>query len=58
MKKCAYCGKERPDNELVEGKIICREDDHYTRKQKVVTVTRLYCKDAPCRGNDQMAQEG
>jgi len=56
--KCAYCGKERPLEELKEGKIICRERDTFSGKQKIVTKNKLFCKDAPCQGYYQMGEEG
>ena len=62
MAKCAYCGKERPDNELKAGKIIYRTRKyHYGKCKHVACVaekTNLYCKDGPCHGYDQMAHEG
>lgn len=58
MGRCAYCGKERPLDELEPGKISFIGYDSTIRKRKVMTETNLYCKDGPCHGYDQMGHEG
>jgi hypothetical protein len=55
--KCAYCGKERPEEEMKPSKIIF-QDRHPGGKAFVNSKTLLYCGDGPCAGNDQMAHEG
>ncbi len=54
--KCAYCGKTRPIEEMKQGEIFHRAT--YYGKRVTERVTNWYCADSPCRGNDQMAQEG
>jgi hypothetical protein len=54
--KCAYCGKERPENEMYEEEIIFR-----TRIKGKAALGRkkgMYCKETKCGGKDQMAHEG
>lgn len=57
-KKCAYCGKERPVEEVAQGKIIFRDRNPYTRKAFVNSKANWYCIDKGCHGYDQMAHEG
>lgn len=56
-KKCAYCGKERPINELKKGNIHYIGRDGAGRKASL-TKTNYYCHDKPCHGFDQMGHEG
>jgi hypothetical protein len=61
IKKCAYCGKERPIEEMKQGTITFRNskyDSRGKRKQFVDKKTNWYCNDTSCHGNDQMAHEG
>ena len=51
-KKCAYCNKERIASELFTRKLT------YIMNKTVCHDYRLYCKDSPCAGYDQMAHEG
>ena len=57
MKKCAYCGKERPENEMKQGKIHFR-DRKPGGKAFVDSKINWYCKGEGCHGYDQMAHEG
>jgi hypothetical protein len=52
IKKCAYCGSERPLSELKKSKLT------YIMNKQVRQDYRLYCHDKPCAGHDQMAHEG
>ena len=56
--KCAYCGKERPQEELERGKITFIGYNSILRKRKVETKENWYCADNDCYGNDQMSHEG
>lgn len=56
--RCAYCGSERPTDEMKRGKIIFRDRHPLTRKAFVNSKTNSYCADKPCHGDDQMAHEG
>ena len=58
MGRCAYCGKERPIDELKPGEIDFIDRNPYTGKRYVAHKTNLYCKDGPCHGYDQMGHEG
>lgn len=62
MPKCAYCGQERPNEELKQGTIITRgrKWDEWKRRNVACFTreTNLYCKDKGCQGYDQMAHEG
>lgn len=58
MGRCHYCRKERPMSELVPGEVSFIGSDPLTGKRKVMHETNLYCKDSPCHGYDQMANEG
>lgn len=49
---CAYCQKQNPPENLVDGTVIYRTGGGIARK------TQKYCKDKPCAGYDQMAHEG
>ncbi len=57
IERCAYCGKERPSEEMKSAKIIFR-DRHPGGKAFVNSKVNRYCADGPCAGNDQMAHEG
>lgn len=52
MDTCAYCGRERPTNEMTSGKIVVR---NYRQSGGIVWVDKLYCSDAECHGYDQIA---
>jgi len=56
--KCAYCGTERPTEEMHQATIIFRDRAPVTRKAFVNKKKRWYCKDKGCAGYDQMAHEG
>jgi hypothetical protein len=56
--KCAYCGQERPQEEMKQGEITFRDRNTYTGKAFVNNKINWYCKDKPCHGYDQMAHEG
>ena len=58
--KCAYCGKERPRNELKEGSItyLGLVWTGIRWKSEVKREVRLYCADNHCHGYDQMGHEG
>lgn len=60
--KCAYCGQERPTEELKQGTITVRVREWDPWKGKYVSTvekrTKHYCKDKNCHANDQMAHEG
>ena len=58
LKKCTYCGKERPVEEMKQGKITFRDRDQFTRKAFINSQTNWYCADKGCHGYDQMAHEG
>ena len=51
---CAYCGKQRKPEDMMHGTIFSRN----WKANNFKSPPRLYCKDAPCHGNDQMAHEG
>jgi len=62
IKRCAYCGKEKPVSEMFQHTIIGR-GNHWdiNRNRNVactVEFTSWYCKGTSCAGNDQMAHEG
>lgn len=52
LRKCAYCGKERPLSEMKQG----------TNRGKFVKFadkkTNWYCSDSSCHLHDQYAHEG
>ncbi len=56
--KCAYCGQDRPQEEMKQSKITFRDRNIYTGKAFVNNKISWYCKDKPCQGYDQMAHEG
>lgn len=60
--KCAYCGKEKPENEMFQHTIIGRgrKWDNYRRKEVacVVEFKNWYCKGTNCALHDQYAHEG
>lgn len=56
--RCAYCGAERPQEEMIIGKIIFRDRNPITRKAFINKKTNWYCKDKGCYRYDQMAHEG
>jgi len=49
---CAYCGKQNPPKNMIEGVVIYRMQKGIGRK------TGMYCKDKPCATHDQMGHEG
>ena len=49
---CAYCRKQNPLANLVDGKVI------YRMNGGVHTKTQKYCSDKPCASHDQMGHEG
>ena len=51
-KKCAYCGKERPESEMNQRKVR-----HY-HTQRNLDSLRWYCTDNGCAGYHQMSLEG
>lgn len=66
--RCAYCGAERPVEEMEQGKIVCRNSRPDPLRpgrwiQFVGEKTNWYCKASDSRGlkchsKDQMAHEG
>lgn len=56
--KCAYCGKERSAEEMLQATITFRDRNPITRKAFVNSKKQWYCKDSGCAGYDQMAHEG
>jgi len=56
--KCAYCGQERPQEEMKQGEIMFRDRNRITGKAFVNSKTNWYCADKGCHGYDQMAHEG
>ncbi|MCY6957925.1 hypothetical protein [Clostridium brassicae] len=55
---CAYCGSERPKEEMIRGEITFRDRNPITGKIFINKKTNWYCKDKGCAGYDQMAYEG
>ena len=58
---CAYCGKERLESEMHQGKLIFQNSkiNFFGEYQRFVDKKiNWYCKDKPCFANDQMAHEG
>jgi hypothetical protein len=49
---CAYCQKQNPPENMVDGTVIYRTGGGIASK------TQKYCKDKPCAGYDQMGHEG
>lgn len=56
--RCAYCGAERPKEEMHQAAIIFRDRNRNTGKSFVNKKTNWYCKDKGCARYDQMAHEG
>jgi hypothetical protein len=49
---CAYCGKERPQAEMIQRKVM-----HY-HTQRHLDKMMWYCKEGGCVGYHQMSLEG
>jgi hypothetical protein len=56
--KCAYCGQERPQEEMRQGEIIFRDRRRSRGKAFMNRKTNWYCADKNCNEYDQMAHEG
>lgn len=56
--KCAYCGKEKLEEEMILHEIVFRDINPITRKAFINTKKNWYCKGTGCAGYDQMAHEG
>ncbi len=52
-KRCAYCGKERPIEEMMESRLFYRKSSGAS-----ATAMKWYCNDTGCAGYDQMGHEG
>lgn len=55
--RCAYCGQQRPVNEMEKGMILYRGRNSLGQAA-VLRKKDWYCKDTYCRARDQMAHEG
>lgn len=60
LKKCAYCGKERPVAEMKRGTVIFQNIRFVAGNPKrfIDKKENWYCAYGPCHGYDQMAHEG
>ena len=57
-KKCAYCGKENDQSEMIQNKLVFRDRDRFTGKRFVNHKMNWYCMDKDCAMNDQFSHEG
>ena len=51
-KRCAYCGKEKPIEEMMESRLFYRKSSGAS-----ATAMKWYCKGTGCAGYDQMGHE-
>lgn len=61
LRKCAYCGKERPLSEMKQGTITFLNGKWNNRGKFVKFAdkkTNWYCSDSSCHLHDQYAHEG
>lgn len=57
LRRCSYCGTERPIEEMKQGKTTFRSRDDRGRAC-IAEAYGWYCKDKWCHGYAQMACEG
>ena len=59
---CAYCGKERPVEEMKRGTITYRgfvwDERQHRRKTGLLRKVNWYCADGPCHMHDRFGHEG